>query len=56
MAENENKNKGPVKAPEPNMKPKFNSNWIFAILIISFLAINLIYGGKTTPKIQTRQL
>jgi cell division protease FtsH len=38
------------------MKPKFNSNWIFAILIISFLAINLIYGGKTTPKIQTRQL
>ncbi|MFZ2338982.1 MAG: ATP-dependent zinc metalloprotease FtsH [Bacteroidales bacterium] len=56
MAENENKNKGPVKPPEPNLKPKFNSNWIFAVLIISFLAINLFYGGKATPKLQTREL
>ncbi len=56
MAENENKDKGPVKPPEPNLKPKFNSNWIFAVLIVSFLAINLFYGGKTTPKLQTREL
>jgi len=56
MAENDNKNKGPLKSPEKNLKPKFNSNWIFAILIVSFLAINLFYGGKTSPKIQTREL
>lgn len=56
MAENENKNKGPLKSPEKNLKPKFNSNWIFAILIVSFLAINLFYGGKTSPKVQTREL
>ena len=29
---------------------------MFAILIVSFLAINLFYGGKSTPKIQTREL
>ena len=56
MAENDNKNKGPLKSPDKNLKPKFNSNWIFAILIVSFLAINLFYGGKTSPKIQTREL
>ncbi len=56
MAENENKDKGPVKPPEPNLKPKFNSNWIFAVLIVSFLAINLFYGGKAAPKLQTREL
>ena len=50
MAENENKDKGPVKPPETNLKPKFNSNWIFAMLIVSFLAINLFYGGKAIPK------
>ncbi len=56
MAENENKDKGPVKPPDANLKPKFNSNWIFGILIVSFLAINLFYGGKATPKLQTREL
>ena len=56
MAENDNKNQGPGKSPDKNLKPKFNSNWIFAILAISFIAINLFYGGKTAPKAQTRDL
>ena len=56
MAENNNKNQGPGKIPDKNVKPKFNSNWIFAILAISFIAINLFYGGKATPKAQTRDL
>jgi cell division protease FtsH len=56
MAENDNKNKGPLKPPDKNLKPKFNSNWIFAILIVSFLAINLFYGGKSIPKVQTREI
>jgi len=56
MAENDNINKGPLKPPDKNLKPKFNSNWIFAVLIVSFLAINLFYGGKSSPKIQTREL
>ena len=56
MAENDNKNLGPGKSPDKNLKPKFNSNWIFAILAISFIAINLFYGGKSAPKAQTRDL
>ena len=56
MAENDNKNQGPGKSTDKNLKPKFNSNWIFAILAITFIAINLFYGGKTAPKAQTRDL
>ncbi len=57
MAENDNKNKGTLKPPDKNLKPKFNSNWIFAILIVSFLAINLFYGGsKTIPKVQIPEI
>jgi cell division protease FtsH len=55
MAENNN-NQGSGKIPDKNLKPKFNSNWIFAILAVSFIAINLFYGGKSTPKAQTRDL
>jgi cell division protease FtsH len=56
MAENDNRNQGPPKPPDKNLKPKFNSNWIFAILAVSFIVINLLYGGKSTPKAQTRDL
>lgn len=56
MADNDNRNQGPVKPPDKNMKPKFNSNWIFAILAVSFIVINLLYGGKSTPKAQTRDI
>jgi len=56
MADNDNKNQGPVKPPDKNMKPKFNSNWIFAVLAVSFIVINLLFGGKSTPKAQTRDL
>jgi AFG3 family protein len=56
MAENANKNQGPVNSPDKNLKPKFNSNWIFAILAVSFILINLFYGGKSKPKAQTRDL
>ncbi len=56
MAENDYKKKVPATPPDKNLKPKFNSNWIFAILAFSFIAINLFYGGKSTPKAQTRDL
>ena len=56
MAEDDYKKKGTLKSSDKNIKPKFNSNWIFAILAFSFIAINLIYGGKSIPKAQTRDL
>ncbi len=56
MAENTNKNQAPGTPPDKNLKPKFNSNWIFAIIAFSIIAVQLIYGGKTVPKAQTRDL
>ena len=56
MSENSDKNQGQGQSPDKNLKPKFNSNWIFAILAISFILINLVYGGRSTPKAQTRDL
>ncbi|MBS1232280.1 MAG: hypothetical protein H6R35_1118, partial [Bacteroidetes bacterium] len=32
MAEDDYKKKGTLKSSDKNIKPKFNSNWIFAIL------------------------
>ncbi len=56
MAGNNNLNQGPDKLPDKNLKPKFNSNWIFAILALSIIAFQLFYGGKSTPKAQTRDI
>ena len=35
MAENTNNNQAPDKKPDKNAKPRFNTNWIFAILAVS---------------------
>ncbi len=56
MAEKNNKNQGQEKPSDKNLKPKFNSNWIFAILAFSIIAFQLLYGGKSVPKAQTRDL
>ncbi len=53
---NNNNNQGPGNKTDKNLKPKFNSNWIFAILAFSFIAIQLIYGGRSVPKALTRDL
>ena len=45
----ENKNDKPVK-------PKFNSNWIFAILVISVFAIQILFSGKSTQKAGQREI
>jgi hypothetical protein len=39
MAENTN-NPAPEKKGDKNSKPRFNSNWIFAILAVSMLLFN----------------
>jgi AFG3 family protein len=56
MAEDNNINPGSEKKTDKNQKPKFNSNWIFAIIAISILAIQLFYGGKSPEKINTRKV
>ena len=56
MTENNNNNQGSGKKPDKNLKPKFNTNWIFAVLAVSFIVIQLIYGGKTAPKATTSEV
>jgi cell division protease FtsH len=54
MAENNNNNnndtQGSGKKPDKIPKPRFNSNWIFAILAFSIIIFQFFYGGKPAPK------
>ena len=56
MAEETNSNKNNDKKPEKGMIPKFNSNWIFAILAVSVILFNVMFSGKTIPKASTNKL
>jgi AFG3 family protein len=49
MAENNNNGQGPEKTPDKNIKPRFNTNWIFAILAVSLILFQLFYNGKSVP-------
>jgi ATP-dependent metalloprotease FtsH len=53
MAENNNISQEPEKKIDKNPKPRFNSNWIFAILAVSIIAFQLLYSGKTPKKATT---
>jgi AFG3 family protein len=52
MAENTN-NPAPEKKGDKNSKPRFNSNWIFAILAVSMLLFNFLFTGSKVQKATT---
>ncbi len=54
MAENTETNK--ENKNDKNTKPKFNSNWIFAILIISVFGLQFLFSGKATQKAGQREV
>jgi AFG3 family protein len=56
MAEDNNMNPGPDKKSDKNQKPRFNSNWIFAILAVSILIFQVLYGGRSVQKATTNEL
>jgi cell division protease FtsH len=56
MAENSNNNQGPEKKPDKNIKPRFNTNWIFAILAGAAILFQIFYGGKPIPKTTTSEI
>jgi len=58
MAENKktNNNKGTDNKSDKNSKPRFNTNWIFAILAASVFLFQLFYGGKTVQKATTSEI
>ena len=44
------------KKSDKTLKPKFNSNWIFAILAVSVILFNIMFSGKTIPKASTSKI
>jgi AFG3 family protein len=56
MAENNANSQGAEKKPDKNLKPRFNTNWIFAILALSVILFQFFYGGKPVEKTTTSQI
>ncbi|HNW56796.1 MAG TPA: ATP-dependent metallopeptidase FtsH/Yme1/Tma family protein, partial [Bacteroidales bacterium] len=56
MAENSNKSQGSDNKNDKNIKPRFNTNWIFLILAASIILFQLFYGGKAVEKATTNQI
>jgi AFG3 family protein len=56
MAENTNNNQGPEKKPDKNGKPRFNTNWIFAILAVSLILFSLLNNGKAVQPTTTGEI
>jgi cell division protease FtsH len=52
MADNNN-DTSPDKKIDKNAKPRFNSNWIFAILALSLILFEIFSGGKSAQKATT---
>ena len=50
MTENTNNNQDQEKKADKNLKPRFNTNWIFAIVAVSIILFQLFYSGKTVEK------
>ena len=56
MAENAKNTQGSDKKLDKNIKPRFNSNWIFAILFGSVILFQVFYGGKSVQSATTSQI
>ena len=56
MAENTNNNQASDKKPDKNLKPRFNTNWIFAILAVSLILFSLFNNGKAVQQTTTSEI
>jgi len=56
MAEDTNNGQGTEKKPDKSIKPRFNTNWIFAILAVSLILFQLFYSGKPVQKATTSEI
>ena len=56
MAENTNNNQVPEKKPDKNGKPRFNTNWIFAVLAVSLILFSLLNNGKAVQPTTTGEI
>jgi ATP-dependent metalloprotease FtsH len=56
MAENTNNNQASDKKPDKNSKPRFNTNWIFAVLAVSLILFTVFNNGKTAQPTTTTEI
>jgi len=56
MTENTNNNQVPGKKPDKNIKPRFNTNWIFAVLAISLIIFSFFNNGKAVQQTTTSEI
>src|SRR5674536_165879 len=56
MTENSNNNQVPGKKPDKNIKPRFNTNWIFAVLAISLIVFSFFNNGKAVQQTTTSEI
>ncbi|MGA2406808.1 MAG: ATP-dependent zinc metalloprotease FtsH [Bacteroidales bacterium] len=56
MTDNTNNNQVPGKKPDKNIKPRFNTNWIFAILAVSLILFSLFNNGKSAQQTTTSEI
>jgi cell division protease FtsH len=56
MAENTNNNQAQDKKPDKNGKPRFNTNWIFAVLAVSLILFSLFNNGKAVQQTTTSEI
>lgn len=56
MAENSQPQKTDNNKNDKNVKPRFNANWFFVILLLTFIAYNILFTGKYTQKADQRMI
>ncbi|HEX7493839.1 MAG TPA: ATP-dependent zinc metalloprotease FtsH [Bacteroidales bacterium] len=56
MTENSNNSQVPGKKPDKNIKPRFNTNWIFAILALSLIIFSFFNNGKSVQQTTTSEI
>jgi AFG3 family protein len=52
----ENQEPGKEIKNDKNAKPRFNSNWVFAILVLAVFGFQLLFAGKATQKAGQREI
>ena len=55
MTQNTNK-PSPDKKGDKNARPRFNTNWIFAIIALSFILFEIFFSRNVTEKATTSMI
>jgi len=56
MTDNTDNNQAPDKKPDKNLKPRFNTNWIFAVLAVSLILFSVFNNSKAVLQTTTSEI